>query len=94
MSLSKEQMKSLRVRAHQLNPIVTVADKGLHEGVINELERALWDHELVKVKLTSADRELRQELIGEIQVKLRSELVQSIGKVAVFYRESDKKKNN
>lgn len=82
----------MRTTGHSLNPIVMIADKGLHEGVFNELNRAFDDHELIKVKLAIADREARKATAQQIVSDCKAELVQEIGKVALFYRESDKKK--
>ena len=48
--LSNVQRKQLRAIGHGLNPVVMVADKGLSEGVMAEMERALSDHELIKVR--------------------------------------------
>lgn len=68
-----------------------IANKGLHEGVLNEIQRALNDHELIKVKIAIPDKESRKNIIQEILDQSNSELIQEIGKVAVFYRESKKK---
>lgn len=48
-SLSIQERKRLRQIGHALNPVVMLGDKGLTENVIEELERALNDHELIKV---------------------------------------------
>ena len=52
MTISNEDKKHLRRLGHKLNPVVTVAAKGLTESVIAEIDRALNDHELIKVKLS------------------------------------------
>ena len=49
------------------------------------MDRALSDHELIKVKL-AGDREQREAWIAELTAAGGCELVTSIGKVAVFYR--------
>lgn len=48
MTLTQEQKKQFKSIGHHLKPIVTVADNGLTEGVLAELDRALHDHELIK----------------------------------------------
>ena len=48
-------LKQLRGIAHHLDVIVTVADASVREGVLNELDRALTDHELVKVRVNVSD---------------------------------------
>lgn len=63
MSLSPEQRREYRAIAHNLKPVIIVGDKGLSEGLQEELERALNDHELIKIKVASQDREARQEAI-------------------------------
>lgn len=90
MPLTTDRKKALRTLGHNLKPVVTVAGKGLSEGVMEELGRALEDHELIKVKLMVADRELRHQLIGELCEKSGAELVQEIGKIALIYRAAQK----
>ena len=57
MTISSADKKYLRQLGHQLNPIVTVARKGLNDNVLLEIDRALSDHELIKVKVVTGDRE-------------------------------------
>jgi RNA-binding protein len=89
MSLTTDQKKRLRTRAHTLNPIVMVGGNGLTENVQLEVDRALEDHELIKVKFAVGDRDLKRELIKELVDVVEAELVQEIGNVAVLFRASD-----
>tara|TARA_Y100000782_G_scaffold110643_1_gene137402 strand:- start:770 stop:1069 length:300 start_codon:yes stop_codon:yes gene_type:complete len=88
MPLSADRKKQYRTLGHNLKPVVTIAGNGLSETVINELNRALDDHELIKVKLVVADRDLRKQVINEMSKTVKSEIVQEIGKVALIYREA------
>lgn len=88
MSLTTERKKQYRTLGHNLKPIVTIAGNGLSEGVQDELNRALDDHELIKVKLAITDRDLRKALIVELCQVTRAELVQEIGKIALIFREA------
>lgn len=90
MPLKAAQKKNLRGQAHQLKPVVIVADKGLSESVVAEIERALNDHELIKVKLRS-DRDKRKAWTLSIAEQCQAELVQTIGQVACFYRKNPDK---
>ena len=81
-------IKQLRAIGHKLKPVVTIAGKGLTEGVIAELDRALTDHELIKVKLAVGSREVRAELAREISAQSKAEIVQSIGSVILLLRRS------
>lgn len=84
--LSAQQLKSMRALAHQLKPVVTIAQNGLSESVSRELDQTLERHELIKVKIAVGDRELRQQLNDEICRQTGAQCVQSVGNVAVFYR--------
>jgi RNA-binding protein len=63
-----------------------LGNAGLTDGVVNELDRALHDHELVKVSARVGDRAARDEALAELAGRTRAELVQRIGHVGVFYR--------
>jgi RNA-binding protein len=90
MSLSNSQLRYLRGLTHQLKPVVMVADKGLSENVMAEIETALDHHELVKIKLRG-DRETRNSWMSEILESSGAQKVQCIGQVASFFRRNPKK---
>ena len=89
MTLSNEDKKHLRRLGHKLNPVVTVAGNGLSEPVLAELDRALNDHELIKVKLAVGGKEAKQQVTAEIVEKLGAEVVQTIGHVVLLLRRAD-----
>lgn len=89
--------RQLRAIGHKLQPVVTIAGNGLNEGVQMELDRALSDHELIKVRLSVGDRQVRDALIEELLSRLGAELVQRVGNIALILRRSpepDPKKSN
>lgn len=88
MSLSNQQKKRYRSIGHDLHPLVTVAGNGLTDTVIAEVNRALDDHELIKVKVLISDRNARALMIVELCQKSDAIIVQTIGKVALLVRES------
>ena len=97
MALQQAKIKQLRAIGHKLKPVVTVSDKGISEGILTELERALNDHELIKVKLNFDDREAKKEAIAAITEVSKSECVQAIGKMILLYRlakQTNKKLSN
>ena len=91
MPLSRDTLKRYRSIGHNLNPVVMISENGPTEGVIAELDRALTDHELIKIKIAVNDREARKTIASELCEHSNAELVQEIGKVALLYRESNKK---
>ena len=90
MPLTQEQKKQYKSIGHHLKPVLIVADNGLTEGVLAELERALSDHELIKIKLNILDRESRLAHIAELCKAGKADLVQVIGKMALIYRKNPK----
>ena len=95
--LDNRLLKQYRAIAHKLNPIVTVGGQGLTEGIQSELERALNDHELVKIKVNVGDREARDQMIESLIEGCGAELVQKIGHTATLLRHApnaDPRKSN
>jgi RNA-binding protein len=90
MALSEKQKKHLRRLAHPLSPVVMLGNAGLTAGVITELDRALTDHELVKVSARVGERQSRDAALSEMAARTASEVVQRIGNVGVFYRRSQR----
>lgn len=85
-TLTESQKKHLRTRAHSLNPVVMVGQHGLKPSVLEEISQALDHHQLIKVKLSVGDRELRDEMLAQIIPYSQAQLVQRIGNIAVLYR--------
>ena len=67
-----------------------IADKGVTEGVTNEIDRALRDHELIKIKLNINEPAIRKELAADICAEHKAELVQAIGKIILIFRAAKK----
>ena len=89
-ALSIQERKRLRQIGHALNPVVMTGGQGLTENVVEEINRALADHELIKVKISAEDREARTAVIAEIASKTTAEVVQTIGKIALLYKKAAK----
>ena len=89
-ALSIQERKRLRQIGHALNPVVMLGGQGLTESVIEETNRALNDHELIKVKIVAEDREARAALIEEIAQATDAQIVQTIGKIVLLYKKAPK----
>ena len=87
--LTADQRKSLKGRAHKLEPVVQIGAKGLTAEVVAEIDRALKAHELIKVRAPALERDARAETLLLICEKTGAEAVQQIGKVFVLYRKND-----
>lgn len=84
--LTDAQRKYLRRLGHDLNPVVLIGNPGLGPNLVAEMDGALAHHELVKVRARVGDREVRDQMLAELAASTRSEIVQRIGHVALFYR--------
>ena len=85
--LNSTQRRGLRARAHALSPVVLIGNGGLSAGVISEIDRCLNAHELIKIRVASADRDDRETLLNAICTETSAAPVQHIGKILVVYRE-------
>ena len=82
------EQQALRARAHGLNPVVMISEKGLSETVLAEIDRSLKVHELIKIRVFGDDRETRATILATVCQELQAVAVQHIGKILVIYRQN------
>ena len=87
--LARDARLALRSQAHHLDPVVLLGANGLTNAVLHEIDRALNDHELIKVRVPSDDREELESIYAEVAEKLGAARVQMIGKLLIFWRPAD-----
>ena len=92
MKLSNKQKQYLKGLAHSLKPVVQLGQNGLTEGVLVEIENALNFHELIKVKIATDDREMKQLIIDAIVRETQALNITKIGHIVVLFRPSEDKK--
>lgn len=85
--LTSKQRAHLSSLANTLDPVVFLGKAGAAGGVEQALDRALTDHELVKLRFVDFKGE-RKELAQQLADKAGADLVRVIGHVAIMYRES------
>lgn len=90
MPLSIAEKKRFRRIGHELKPVVMTGGEGLSEGVVAEVERALEDHELIKVRINGEDREERAAAMAALAAQCKAQTVQVIGKIVLLYRPAKK----
>ncbi|MDH3520371.1 MAG: YhbY family RNA-binding protein [Myxococcales bacterium] len=83
--LSGADRRYLRRLAHGLHPVVQVGASGVSERLLEAVETALSDHELIKVRI-AAERALRKGAAQQIARATGSALAGSIGQLAILYR--------
>lgn len=84
--LQPDQRRALRAQAHGLNPVVSIAQSGLTESVVKEIDVCLKAHELIKIRVYNDDREERNNYLETICEQLDAFPVQHIGKLLVIWR--------
>ncbi|MBR4986122.1 MAG: ribosome assembly RNA-binding protein YhbY [Proteobacteria bacterium] len=84
--LKGAQRRQLRGLAHPLKPVVQVGQQGVTEMVIRQLETALYDHELVKVKVINTYAGTIEDAACALASGTGSACVQQIGHILVFYK--------
>ncbi|MBU2546288.1 MAG: ribosome assembly RNA-binding protein YhbY [Gammaproteobacteria bacterium] len=88
-TLTTQQKCALRSQAHHLKPIVILGNNGFTPAVKAEMERALNDHELIKIKVNAENKEDRHDLIQQICKTCNASLIQTIGHTAAIYRKKE-----
>ena len=86
IELNPAQRRELRAEAHHLNPVVSIAGNGLTPAVMQEIERSLQAHELIKIKVHGAERDVRETFMNTICETLEASPVQHIGTILVVWR--------
>ncbi len=86
MPLTNSQKKFLRQEAHHRKPVVWAGQQGVTDALINEIEEALGQHELIKVKLRLGEREERDAGINTIIEKTGAENIQRVGNILTLYK--------
>lgn len=84
--MKSSEKSILKSKAHHLKPIVIIGTGGLTPGVSNEIERALEDHELIKVRISQNEREIRRSISTQIVIDHHATLIGSIGHIIILYR--------
>lgn len=85
-TLTTKERAHLKARAHALEPVVQIGGSGATDRVVAEVERALTAHELIKVKVSSNDRDERVAVGDEICARTEATAVHRVGKVLILWR--------
>lgn len=81
-----QDIKALRGIGHHLSPVVTIGGNGVTPSVIEEVARALTDHELIKIKIPAGTADDRKACAAAIADATESEIVHHIGRMVLLLR--------
>ena len=87
--LTGAQRKYLRGMAHYLKPVVQMGKNGLTDTVVESIDKALSDHELIKVRIAVSPDGGKREVADEIAERTHSTWVGLVGFVAILYRQQE-----
>lgn len=85
--LSGKQRRKLRALGHHLEVVVLVGQQGVTPGVLAAVEQALFDHELIKVKVPEGAG--RHELAEQLARETGAEVAQVLGRTALLFKKRD-----
>ena len=91
MPLTENQKRQLRKLGHNLKPVVMIGANGYTDAVNEEINLALEHHELIKVRVSGAERDSRDQMIKEMSKRNKAELIQRIGHIALLFRRNKEK---
>lgn len=89
MPLSSADKQRLRALAHEIEPVVQIGHKGVTDSLIKQVNDQLKTHELIKIKLGRHLPEGEEDPSARLAEATGSELVQTIGKVIVLFRQNE-----
>jgi RNA-binding protein len=78
--------RKLRVAGHHLASVVQVGKEGVTAAVVRQLDQALLDHELVKVKVGTESPEHRFEAAERLAADAGAQVAQILGRTILLYR--------
>lgn len=85
VELSGIDRRHLRRLGHGLEAVVQIGASGVTRGVVAATNRALADHELVKLRIAH-EREERREIAEALARDTASALAGMVGRTALLYR--------
>jgi RNA-binding protein len=88
MPLNSKSRQALKAKAHLLKPVILIGSNGLTDAVQKEIDIALNHHELIKVRISTNDRDAKRAIYAEICAVQQAEAVQLIGNIGVVYRKN------
>ena len=90
--INSKQRSKLRALAHHLKPILIIGKSGIIKGAVSSIDKALDDHELIKVKL-GHDKKVKEQFISIIENDLSAFIIGNVGHTfIIFRRQNDKDK--
>jgi RNA-binding protein len=85
--LDKETKRTLKAQAHPLKPLVQIGRNGLTPAALANIDKALTDHTLIKVKFNDHKTQ-KKELSDTIAQQTKADIVDLIGNTLILHRQT------
>lgn len=86
--INSRDLRALKSKLHSLKPVVIIGSNGLTNAVIQEIDRALNDHELIKIRAHVNKNNELTTIAEKICTKIKATLIQTIGHIIAIYRKN------
>lgn len=86
-----ELRRALRGHGHAMSPLVQIGKAGVTAAVIKQVNQALADHELIKVKVGGECPVDRHEVADRLDQEPGVNVVQMVGRVILLYKRHPQK---
>jgi RNA-binding protein len=83
--------RALRGHGHAISAIVQIGKSGVTDGVVKQVQQALADHELIKVKIGGECPVDRAEVAARLDREPGIDVVQMVGRVLLLYKRHPRK---
>jgi RNA-binding protein len=87
---SGELRRKLRAHGHALSPLVQVGKAGVTDGLVKQVSQALFDHELIKIKIAGESPSDRFAVAERLAAEPGISIVQILGRVILAYKRHPK----
>jgi RNA-binding protein len=84
--MTGKERRYLRGLAHGLSPVVIIGQRGLSDAVIRQVDGALTDHELIKVRFGAECPTDRVEGAAVLAERTSSAVAGAVGRVVILFR--------
>jgi RNA-binding protein len=89
MALTSRERRALAARGNRLKADITIRAGELSDATVAHVRNALTKRELIKVRISTDDREECAQTADQLAERIPCDLVQRVGRVALLYRSGD-----
>lgn len=86
MPLDSNARRELASRANRLKAHLTISADDLSDGAVEHVRTALGKHDLVKVRIATADRDRFRAAATALAKRVPCDIVQELGRVVTLHR--------